>query len=362
MHGLTLILIGICVVTVVIDCLLLLFWFTNQCKYTLQPDYFPKVSILVAARNEDHNITRCIEALIHLKYPKENLEILIGDDQSEDDTYLKAKHLSDQYPHIRILSITDDLGKARGKANVLAHLARAATGEILFITDADIAVNENWIQGMLRGLKPGVGIVNGVTAVEDNAFQNIDWLFAMGMIKVITDLGQSVTAIGNNMCITREAHDSVGGYESIPFSITEDFELFRQVKFQGFGLVQLFDSDVFAKSNCTRGLINLLHQRKRWMFGAVQLPWNVVSLLFFQASFYVAVIVLLFINMQLGLTILLAKVIIQSLFITVLNKRLKQPVDLTGLLFYEFYAFGLSLLSSIFFLVPSKIKWKGRKY
>ena len=363
MYELVTVLGAVSTITVVIDLLLIWFWYAHHQAYNESPaEGLPKVSVLVAARNEEQNIGRCIHALLSLNYPKDKLDIIIGDDSSEDNTLREARHAAKGSTQVNVMEISENLGNARGKANVLAQLAKEAQGDIFFITDADIAVNENWITGMLHGLKPGVGIVNGVTAVEDHGLQNEDWLFATGMIKVITDLGMPVTAIGNNMCVTKEAYESVGGYENIPFSITEDYELFRQVRNKGFGLVQLMKPEVLAWTKSIRGIKNLLHQRKRWMLGAVQLPVPVVVLLLFQALFHWMVVPLLFIAPYLGGSILLFKMLVQVFFIIVIHKKLKLPVRWTSVLSYEPYSFGLSLLSSIFFLIPAKVKWKGRKY
>jgi chlorobactene glucosyltransferase len=46
---------------------------------------FPKVSLLVPARNEEHNIRRCIESLLRQDYP--DFEIIVLDDNSTDKTY-----------------------------------------------------------------------------------------------------------------------------------------------------------------------------------------------------------------------------------------------------------------------------------
>lgn len=35
-----------------------------------------------------------------------------------------------------------------------------------------------------------------------------------------------MTGLGNNMAVSREAYDAVGGYEQIGFSIVEDYALF----------------------------------------------------------------------------------------------------------------------------------------
>ncbi|HAW50927.1 MAG TPA: glycosyl hydrolase, partial [Flavobacteriales bacterium] len=46
-------------------------------RYT-PPDVFPKVSILVPARNEEKNIAKCVKSLLALDYP--DFEVLVLDD------------------------------------------------------------------------------------------------------------------------------------------------------------------------------------------------------------------------------------------------------------------------------------------
>lgn len=51
----------------------------------------PTVSIVVAARNEEDAIHRCLESLASLDYPNDKLEVLLVDDQSTDRTYRSCK-------------------------------------------------------------------------------------------------------------------------------------------------------------------------------------------------------------------------------------------------------------------------------
>ena len=44
------------------------------------------VSIIVPARNEEDNLSSCLESLLHQSYPKELYEIILVDDDSDDNT------------------------------------------------------------------------------------------------------------------------------------------------------------------------------------------------------------------------------------------------------------------------------------
>ncbi len=354
-------------IPIIIDLLLLSIWLVNKEGANAEErSDLPFVSIIVAARNEEKNIVRCLDALLALNYPSERLEILVGDDGSQDATYELLTGFSAKHQHIFITRITENIPSQKAKANVLAQLCEKAKGDFLFFTDADIKVPYNWIEEMLAGFSPQVGLVSGITAIEGDGFfskcQSMDWIFALGMVKVVNQLGYSVTAVGNNMAIRKDAYDAVGGYAQIPFSITEDLEMLKQIKKKGYAARQLFSVKVLAWSMPEANLQNLLHQRKRWMKGAIQLPWAMVAILFLQALFFPLFLLLLALNFKLAMAIWIAKILIQSAFINYSLSLLEKNEKLINLVLYEIYSVALSLLLLIYFYFPAPLMWKERKY
>ncbi|MFC7666406.1 glycosyltransferase [Hymenobacter humi] len=139
----------------------------------------PRVSILVAARNEEATIERCLRALAAQRYPAGRLEILIADDGSTDNTAAVVRAFIADKPQFRLLSVQHRLGTTKGKSNALAHLCRAATTDFFLFTDADMAVGPDWVTGMLAAATPDVGVVTGITTARGNLFgrlQGLDWL------------------------------------------------------------------------------------------------------------------------------------------------------------------------------------------
>lgn len=198
------------------------------------PAPLPWVSILIAARNEEDALPRCLASVRALAYPAHLLEVLVGDDASTDRTRAVAEAAMQSFGGtFDVVPITETMGQARGKANVLAYLAHHATTEYFLLTDADIALPPTWVQGMLAHAAPQVGTVTGLTVVEGPGLlaglQGVDWLLSLAAMQVATDSGQPMTAMGNNMLVTRAAYRATGGYEALPFSITEDFALFEAV-------------------------------------------------------------------------------------------------------------------------------------
>lgn len=107
----------------------------------------PLVSVLIPARNEAANIHATLQSLVDMHYP--NLEVIVLDDGSEDETYAIAAEFARVDARFRVekgSSLPEDwLGK-----NWACHqLAGLATGDWLLFIDADVVLHSGAIQGGL---------------------------------------------------------------------------------------------------------------------------------------------------------------------------------------------------------------------
>src|SRR5690625_7977652 len=73
----------------------------------------------------------------------------------------------------------------------------------------------------------------GITHVNGRGLwarlQTADWALLKGVAAGMSAAGFTLTAMGNNMAIRRSAYQDVGGYPSIPPSVTEDYALSRRL-------------------------------------------------------------------------------------------------------------------------------------
>jgi cellulose synthase/poly-beta-1,6-N-acetylglucosamine synthase-like glycosyltransferase len=328
---------------------------------------WPKVSVLLAARNEEKLILRSLRSLAGLDYPAEKLQILIGDDRSEDHTLPLIKQFIAGSPNFILIPVIKNLGAGRGKANVLAHLALKAEGEFLFITDVDVELPPLWIKNLLAEFTDEVGIISGTTICETgNSFetmQAIDWLHFMGFIKSFANLGVSCTSVGNNMAVRAEAYRQTGGYEKMPFSITEDYRLFKEVTKNGWQWRNVLEAGSLGKAKAIDSLIEMFHQRKRWLIGAKELPWNWKVLIFLYGLFMPLIWLTLVFYPVYSLLLWGIKFFIQCGFISSLCKKAGiKSFSLSSLFLYEIYVDLNTVITAIFFLLPFKTVWKGRQY
>ncbi|MCC6721005.1 MAG: glycosyltransferase [Bacteroidia bacterium] len=331
-------------------------------------DELPIVSVLLAARNEEKTIKRCLESFSNIDYPFDKIEFLIGNDDSQDNTRDIVIEFIKRKSNFRLLDIKYNIGKSAGKANVLAHLANEAKGEFYFITDCDVAVNKNWIKSILSNFNDNVGIVSGTTTCQTGGFfenlQTMDWLHFMGYIKAFANAGVSCTSVGNNMAVRAEAYRQTGGYEKIEFSITEDYKLFSEVTKRGWDWQNLLNVDSLGLATYISSIKELLHQRKRWLIGGNELPVNWKIMIIIYGLFLPSLIILFVFSPSFAFILWLLKFILQTVFIYSLFKKTKMEFN-KGIIFYfiyEIYLYLITFSTIIFYFLPLKSEWKGRKY
>ena len=125
----------------------------------INPNYKPKVTIIVPTYNEAKLIWKKLDNLAEQTYPKNLTEIIVIDSASTDGTPEIVKKWIEQHPNINIKLIQEP--QRKGKAHALNHALQHATGEIVVITDVDCWWPKNALQEAVKWLSdPTVGAVS----------------------------------------------------------------------------------------------------------------------------------------------------------------------------------------------------------
>lgn len=329
---------------------------------------WPEVSVLVAARNEASNLPRCLDALQQLDYPPDRMTVWVGNDQSEDDTGAIARQYAAVDTRFRAVDIQDNMGKARGKANVLAQLAQQSNGGYIMICDADIRVNKKWIQNMLAWHQhQSLDAVTGTTVGAGygdlwSELQVGEWLYYMSIFKTLDTMGHS-TAMGNNMSITREAYEALGGYESIPFSVTEDYALYRELIRYGYRHQVVYQAGVRNFSAPLPNYLGLLHQKRRWARGAAQLPWRIKRLMILHALFFPALVVHAVWRSPFEALALFGLFVCSTQLVLRFGRRhISCAMSRPARWLFPLHLGIIQLIGPPFALFQPKVLWKGRRY
>lgn len=119
------------------------------------------VSVVVAARNEEGNIGRCLEQLVLQDYPSDRYEVVVVDDRSEDGTGEIVEDFGRRYDNVRLVRVDAVPVGLSAKKHALGEGIAASKGEIILVTDADCLPGRGWISGMMQYFEPDVGMVAG---------------------------------------------------------------------------------------------------------------------------------------------------------------------------------------------------------
>jgi glycosyltransferase involved in cell wall biosynthesis len=106
----------------------------------------PDVSVIVAFRNEEKNLNALINSILVQDYAG-NFEIILVNDHSNDNSLKIINEFSDERVKVFDLPVGHE-----GKKSALRYAHDFAAGEILFFTDADCVVPNNWIKTMQNRL------------------------------------------------------------------------------------------------------------------------------------------------------------------------------------------------------------------
>jgi cellulose synthase/poly-beta-1,6-N-acetylglucosamine synthase-like glycosyltransferase len=117
-----------------------------------------------------------------------------------------------------------------------------------------------------------VGLVAGFTLLEGRGWfagiQAMDWLALFTVAAGAINAGIPLTAVGTNLTVRRRAYEEVGGFRGIPFSVTEDYALFRAIAGSGRWRARFpLDQRALVDSLPCGSWKELYRQKKRWFLG-----------------------------------------------------------------------------------------------
>lgn len=330
------------------------------------PGYAPSVSIIVAARNEEQYIESCLNSLTQLEYPREKLEIIVVNDRSTDRTSEIIEPFAERYPFIKMFSTRQEEGNLRGKTNAVAHGISVSSGEILMFTDADCTVPRKWVQETVQYFDEKTGVVGGFTVLNANrmfeGIQNLDWIFLFGLASATAGWKIPLTVIGNNLSVRRSAYDATGGYEKIPFSVTEDYSLVQSIlKHTGLEVRFPLNPETVVLSSACRTWKQLYRQKQRWGVGGLDMVLRGIIIMSIGWLVKLALIIGIFsVSLPVWFTALACKLFMDVRFLWKPLKRFGSASPLKYFLFFELYFTVYVLIIPFIAMFSKKIVWKER--
>lgn len=194
----------------------------------------PLVSVIVPARNEAHNIARCVSSILSTTYP--NLEVIVVDDSSTDGTAQMAREAAEGDPRARVIACPPLPEGWFGKQWACATGAKVARGSILQFTDADTVHGADLVTRSINAMRRARSQLFSVAGhqelggfwekvIQPQVFTILSMRY--GGTESVNKSTSVANKIANGQCIfvTHDSYNSIGGHGSVRSSVAEDLML-----------------------------------------------------------------------------------------------------------------------------------------
>ncbi len=126
------------------------------------------ISVIVAAKNEAHNLPRLLTSLAQLETMDAEYEVIIVNDHSTDDSLKILRNWEGQFG-IKVIDFQDSIPGYVGKKAALQKGIEAAQYDVLAFTDADCQVPPTWLREISRVMRPDLDYILGYSTIYHSA-------------------------------------------------------------------------------------------------------------------------------------------------------------------------------------------------
>ncbi len=242
----------------------------KQKKY--DQGYLPKVTLLVAAYNEEGCIEEKIENSLALDYPKDKIEFLFVTDGSDDAT----PEIIKKYPNIRLMHRSERHGKVAAVERAMPEVH----GKIVVFTDANTLLNKEAIKNIVRHFDDEkVGVVSGEKRIlsgkideATGAGEGLYWMYESKLKKWDSELYSAMGAAGELFAIRTKL------FHPIPKdSLIEDFYMSMKILQQGYKII--YEPDAYAMEAPSASMAEEMKRKIRIAAGGIQSVMRLKALL-----------------------------------------------------------------------------------
>jgi Glycosyl transferase family 2 len=220
----------------------------------------PRASVLIPARNEEQTIEAAVVAALASKGVE--LEVVVLDDQSEDETATIVRRLAERDDRVRPLNGPELPDGWCGKQHACWVLARSASYELLLFQDADVRLAPEGLARMIAFLEEsGADLASGIplqeagTSLEHLMIPLIHFVL-LGFLPIRrTRASRDPTygaGCGQLFLARRSSYDRAGGHAAIRSTLHDGIKLPRAFRAAGLK-TDLCDATHVARCRMYRG-------------------------------------------------------------------------------------------------------------
>ncbi len=250
---------------------LVVIWLAYRFRRGPKTDFAEPVSVVMAAYNEGKVIAETLRTLLATDY-KGEIEVVVVDDGSHDQTAAEVEHVAHSEPRVRLLH-QENHGKARA---LQRGLAVARHGIIVFI-DADTQCQRDTLPRLLEPFADArIGAVSGHAKVGNlRTFiarcQALEYTCGFNLDRRAYNRWNCITVVpGAISAVRKDAIDEAGGLSLQ--TLAEDTDLTLSLHRQRQRIVYV--PGAIAWTEAPETVRTLARQRSRWAYGTLQCLWK----------------------------------------------------------------------------------------
>jgi len=247
---------------------------------TLSDTELPFISVIIAARNEEKNIGKCIQSLISQTYPENKFEIIITNDHSTDNT-VGVIH-SFQKENIQVINLADftqnKILNSYKKKSIETAL-QFAKGDLIVTTDADCIAPKKWLETLVSFYKEKSPVFVALPVAFSNPlpedsflkkffknFQSLDFMTLQGITGASVEKKFHSMCNGANLAYEKKVFYEVNGFEGIDeIASGDDMLLMHKIqKVYPDKIMFLKSPEVIVQTQPAETLKDFMNQRIRW--------------------------------------------------------------------------------------------------
>jgi poly-beta-1,6-N-acetyl-D-glucosamine synthase len=243
-------------------------------KDKVKVDFYPTVSILVPVHNSKATLEGCLKSIYDQDYPKENLEVFIVDNGSNDNGYDIFEKFQIDYPKMKIWWFYSE----QGKSKALNKGIFSSTGKYIINIDSDGCLDKNAVRNIVDKFEKNskISCMTGVVLIDIDLIEKTEktMLKSMRICELFeysesflvgrnfqSMTGTMYTMAGAFSCFRREALMKTQMYNSE--TLGEDTHMTFQIK-EFVGGETIMCENAFFYVDPIDSLDKLYTQRQRW--------------------------------------------------------------------------------------------------
>ena len=256
-----------------------------------------KVSVLIAARNEENNIERLLKSLYNQTFAKDLFEVIIIDDHSKDNTLLIVENFIKENNDIDLKIFN---AEKEGKKFAISQALHLAHNDLVIVTDADCVLKTTWIESIVNFYKEKkckMILAPVLLSPAETFFEKIqvlEHLSLIGSTAGSANIGFPVMCNGANMAYEREAALEVEKFRK-DFNIPSGDDIFLMEQFiKNYGhqsVKFLLSKSAIVETKTCKTVSEFFRQRRRWVSKTkAYTNWKILTTAFIVLFFNLSIV------------------------------------------------------------------------